>query len=187
MAETIRQIQAQDEPVRCRTPSNRLHHPDRPLLRHLDEIDIFEVTTRGCYSTRSTTTRRFATKYNLVVRIGRARAAGIGTAINRIPSSNRPESSWSVRHDQIRRPRACLPAGAQWTTGGKDGRSRTVGQRLAQHGHSSWPSPAPSTSNSASTRVQAYSLISAVPTPAAGARLAIRPPAGEEHRTHHTP
>ncbi len=115
MGETIRQIQAQDGLVLMPHPFDRLHTiPDAStLLRHLDEIDIFEVyNSRLLFDSFNDDALRFATKYNLVQSAGSDAHVlqGIGTAINRIPAFDGPEEFLvSMRHNQIiRRPKSLL-------------------------------------------------------------------------------
>jgi predicted metal-dependent phosphoesterase TrpH len=115
MAETIRQIQAQRGLVLMPHPFDRLHTIPDPatLLRHLDEIDIFEVyNSRLLFDSFNDDALRFATKYNLVESAGSDAHVlqGIGTAINRIPAFDGPEQFLvSMRHNQIiRRPKSLL-------------------------------------------------------------------------------
>jgi len=115
MAETIRQIQSQEGLVLMPHPFDRLHTiPDAAtLLRHLDEIDIFEVyNSRLLFDSFNDDALRFATKYNLVQSAGSDAHVlqGIGTAINRIPAFDGPEQFLvSMRHNQIvRRPKSLL-------------------------------------------------------------------------------
>jgi predicted metal-dependent phosphoesterase TrpH len=115
MAETIGQIQAQEGLVLMPHPFDRLHTiPDAStLLRHLDQIDIFEVyNSRLLFDSFNDDALRFATKYNLVQSAGSDAHVlqGIGTAINRIPAFDGPEEFLvSMRHNQIlRRPKSLL-------------------------------------------------------------------------------
>jgi predicted metal-dependent phosphoesterase TrpH/glycosyltransferase involved in cell wall biosynthesis len=115
MKETIRQIQAQQGLVMMPHPFDRLHTiPDSAtLLRHLDDIDIFEVyNSRLLFDAFNEDALRFATKYNLVESAGSDAHVlqGIGTAINRIPAFEGPEEFLvSMRHNQIiRRPKSLL-------------------------------------------------------------------------------
>jgi predicted metal-dependent phosphoesterase TrpH/glycosyltransferase involved in cell wall biosynthesis len=115
MADTIAAIQAQGGLVLMPHPFDRLHTiPDSAtLLRHLDEIDIFEVyNSRLLFDSFNEDALRFATKYNLVQSAGSDAHVlqGIGTAINRIPAFDGPEEFLvSMRHNQIiRRPKNLL-------------------------------------------------------------------------------
>jgi predicted metal-dependent phosphoesterase TrpH len=115
MAETIARIQAQDGLVLMPHPFDRLHTIPDPstLLKHLDEIDIFEVyNSRLLFDSFNDDALRFATKYNLVQSAGSDAHVlqGIGTAINRIPAFEGPEEFLvSMRHNQIlRRPKSLL-------------------------------------------------------------------------------
>src|SRR5207237_4314927 len=113
MADTIAAIQAQGGLVLMPHPFDRLHTiPDSAtLLRHLDEIDIFEVyNSRLLFDSFNDDAMRFATKYNLVQSAGSDAHVlqGIGTALNRIPAFESPEEFLvSMRHNRIeRRPRS---------------------------------------------------------------------------------
>ena len=115
MADTIAAIQAQGGLVLMPHPFDRLHTiPDSAtLLRHLDEIDIFEVyNSRLLFDSFNDDAMRFATKYNLVQSAGSDAHVlqGIGTAINRIPAFDGPEEFLvSMRHNEIiRRPKNLL-------------------------------------------------------------------------------
>ena len=115
MADTIAEIQQQGGLVLMPHPFDRLHTiPDSAtLLRHLDEIDVFEVyNSRLLFDSFNDDALRFATKYNLVQSAGSDAHVlqGIGTAINRIPSFEGPEEFLvAMRHNQIvRRPRNLL-------------------------------------------------------------------------------
>ena len=83
------------------------------LLRHLDEIDVFEVyNSRLLFDSFNDDALRFATKYNLVQSAGSDAHVlqGIGTAINRIPAFDGPEEFLvAMRHNEIiRRPKNLL-------------------------------------------------------------------------------
>jgi predicted metal-dependent phosphoesterase TrpH len=115
MADTIAEIQQQGGLVLMPHPFDRLHTiPDSAtLLRHLDEIDMFEVyNSRLLFDSFNDDALRFATKYNLVQSAGSDAHVlqGIGTAINRIPAFEGPEQFLvAMRHNQIvRRPRNLL-------------------------------------------------------------------------------
>jgi hypothetical protein len=115
MADTILEIQRQGGLVLMPHPFDRLHTiPDSStLLRHLDEIDIFEVyNSRLLFDSFNDDALRFATKYNLVQSAGSDAHVlqGIGTAINRIPAFDGPEEFLvSMRHNEIvRRPKNLL-------------------------------------------------------------------------------
>jgi predicted metal-dependent phosphoesterase TrpH len=115
MAETIAEIQRQDGLVLMPHPFDRLHTiPDTgTLLRHLDEIDVFEVyNSRLLFDSFNDDALRFAAKYNLVQSAGSDAHVlqGIGTAINRIPAFEGPEEFMvAMRHNQIvRRPKSLL-------------------------------------------------------------------------------
>ena len=115
MADTIAEIQQQGGLVLMPHPFDRLHTiPDSAtLLRHLDEIDVFEVyNSRLLFDSFNDDALRFATKYNLVQSAGSDAHVlqGIGTAINRIPAFEGPEEFLvAMRHNQIvRRPRNLL-------------------------------------------------------------------------------
>jgi predicted metal-dependent phosphoesterase TrpH len=115
MAETIAEIQRQGGLVLMPHPFDRLHTIPDPatLLRHLDEIDVFEVyNSRLLFDSFNDDALRFASKYNLVQSAGSDAHVlqGIGTAINRIPAFDGPEEFLvSMRHNQIvRRPRSLL-------------------------------------------------------------------------------
>jgi predicted metal-dependent phosphoesterase TrpH len=115
MAETIAAIQAQSGLVLMPHPFDRLHTiPDSAtLLRHLDEIDVFEVyNSRLLFDSFNDEALRFATKYNLVQSAGSDAHVlqGIGTAINRIPAFDGPEEFLvAMRHNEIvRRPKNLL-------------------------------------------------------------------------------
>ena len=115
MAETIAAIQAQGGLVLMPHPFDRLHTiPDSAtLLRHLDEIDVFEVyNSRLLFDSFNDDALRFATKYNLVQSAGSDAHVlqGIGTAINRIPAFDGPEEFLvAMRHNEIiRRPKNLL-------------------------------------------------------------------------------
>jgi predicted metal-dependent phosphoesterase TrpH len=115
MADTIAEIQQQGGLVLMPHPFDRLHTiPDSAtLLRHLDEIDVFEVyNSRLLFDSFNDDALRFATKYNLVQSAGSDAHVlqGIGTAVNRIPAFDGPEEFLvAMRHNQIvRRPRNLL-------------------------------------------------------------------------------
>ena len=115
MADTIAEIHRQGGLVLMPHPFDRLHTiPDSAtLLRHLDEIDVFEVyNSRLLFDAFNDDALRFATKYNLVQSAGSDAHVlqGIGTAINRIPSFDGPEEFLvAMRHNQIlRRPKNLL-------------------------------------------------------------------------------
>jgi predicted metal-dependent phosphoesterase TrpH/glycosyltransferase involved in cell wall biosynthesis len=115
MAETIAEIQRQDGLVLMPHPFDRLHTiPDTAtLLRHLDEIDVFEVyNSRLLFDSFNDDALRFAAKYNLVQSAGSDAHVlqGIGTAINRIPAFEGPEEFMvAMRHNEIiRRPKSLL-------------------------------------------------------------------------------
>jgi predicted metal-dependent phosphoesterase TrpH/glycosyltransferase involved in cell wall biosynthesis len=115
MTETIAAIQAQGGLVLMPHPFDRLHTiPDTAtLLRHLDEIDIFEVyNSRLLFDSFNDDALRFAAKYNLVQSAGSDAHVlqGIGTAINRIPAFEGPEEFLvAMRHNEIiRRPKSLL-------------------------------------------------------------------------------
>jgi predicted metal-dependent phosphoesterase TrpH len=115
MADTIEAIQRQGGLVLMPHPFDRLHTiPDSStLLRHLDEIDVFEVyNSRLLFDSFNDDALRFATKYNLVQSAGSDAHVlqGIGTAINRIPAFEGPEEFLvSMRHNEIiRRPKNLL-------------------------------------------------------------------------------
>ena len=115
MAETIAAIQSQGGLVLMPHPFDRLHTiPDSAtLLRHLDEVDVFEVyNSRLLFDSFNDDALRFATKYNLVQSAGSDAHVlqGIGTAINRIPAFDGPEEFLvAMRHNEIiRRPKNLL-------------------------------------------------------------------------------
>jgi predicted metal-dependent phosphoesterase TrpH len=115
MADTITEIQRQGGLVLMPHPFDRMHTiPDSAtLLRHLDEIDIFEVyNSRLLFDSFNEDAQRFATKYNLIESAGSDAHVlqGIGTAVNRIPPFDGPEQFLvSMRHNEIvRRPRSLL-------------------------------------------------------------------------------
>jgi predicted metal-dependent phosphoesterase TrpH len=115
MADTIAEIQRQDGLVLMPHPFDRLHTiPDSStLLRHLDEIDVFEVyNSRLLFDSFNDDALRFASKYNLVQSAGSDAHVlqGIGTAVNRIPAFEGPEEFLlSMRYNQIiRRPKSLL-------------------------------------------------------------------------------
>ena len=115
MADTIAEIQHQGGLVLMPHPFDRLHTiPDSAtLLRHLDEIDLFEVyNSRLLFDAFNDDALRFASKYNLVQSAGSDAHVlqGIGTALNRIPAFDGPEEFLvSMRHNEIvRKPRSLL-------------------------------------------------------------------------------
>ena len=115
MGDTIAAIQEQGGLVYMPHPFDRLHTiPDPPtLLRHLDEIDIFEVyNSRLLFDSFNDDALRFASKYNLIQSAGSDAHVlpGIGTALNRIPAFDGPEEFLlAMRQNEIvRRPKSLL-------------------------------------------------------------------------------
>jgi predicted metal-dependent phosphoesterase TrpH/glycosyltransferase involved in cell wall biosynthesis len=109
MGDTIAAIQDQGGLVLMPHPFDRLHTiPDATtLLRHLDEVDVFEVyNSRLLFDSFNDDALRFASKYNLIQSAGSDAHVlpGIGTAINRIPAFEGPEEFLlAMRQNQIER------------------------------------------------------------------------------------
>jgi glycosyltransferase involved in cell wall biosynthesis len=115
MGDTIAAIHDQGGLVYMPHPFDRLHTIPDPavLLRHLDEIDIFEVyNSRLVFESFNEDALRFAAKYNLLQAAGSDAHVlpGIGTALNRMPAFDGPEELLlALRSNEIlRRPKSLL-------------------------------------------------------------------------------